>query len=712
MNFLNPFFLFGLLAVAIPVVIHLINLRRPQKISFSTLSFFNELRKSTIRRIRIKQYLLMALRALALLFLALALARPFLPPTITGSASSGEPKAIGILIDNSASMSRIGAQGPLIDQAREVAERIVVNANSEDKFYLATTNPAAVAPSGMVNGSRALSVIPEISAKNTGHYTVEQFREVYKQLEEAPQPHALLYIISDGQESQLSDLSGMNGKSDGQSSGKPVTVQLVSLEQSQQQNLAISSMELQNQMISRESPITLSVEVENVGNAAAANQFVSVEVGGELSGQYEVTLQPGATKKFDFQLVPGQSGDLWGRVLLEGDEVEYDNSRNFVVKIPEMRSILLVTGDEEGDSFTSYLSPALQAARQNNAQLNVEERTAFEVDQSEWASYDAIVLDGIEEVPSYWFQDLQRYIQQGNGLLFLPSEQGDIENYNSFFSLFNAGEFTNVLGEYGSFEPVVRMAELEEGHPVLEEIFRKEENEQIKVDLSSLFYYFRYEEPSNSAHFDILKAANGDPLLSEQQFGKGVLLVSTLGTDPGWSNLPVNPLFAPLFYRSTLYASSTESAGLRQQKLGEPFVWEGSSQASEVSLELNGAEYKPQVERLADGIRLTYEGREWKPGIVSVNTPAETHKVAVNLDIMESRVGTLTNEKWQEILPDDRFDANEMISARSITNEDLEQKLSATMFGKEIWNWFIWIALLFLLTETAVSRLYKAESIS
>src|SRR6056297_146677 len=99
MNFLNPFFLFGLFAVAIPVIIHLINLRRPQKVSFSTLSFFNELRKSTIRRIRIKQYLLMALRALAVLFLALALARPFLPPTLTGTSSSAEPKAVAIMVD-------------------------------------------------------------------------------------------------------------------------------------------------------------------------------------------------------------------------------------------------------------------------------------------------------------------------------------------------------------------------------------------------------------------------------------------------------------------------------------------------------------------------------------------------------------------------------------------------------------------------------------
>lgn len=710
MNFLNPFFLFGLLAVAVPVIIHLINLRRPQKVSFSTLSFFNELRKSTIRRIRIKQYVLMALRALAVLFLALALARPFLPPTLTGSVSSSEPKSIAILVDNSASMSRIGNSGPLIDQAKQVAGRILKNANSGDSFFVTTTNGRNNPNSTFSNSVQAREFVNDIAVANTGHYSKENFKAAYQRLQESPEAKAIIYVISDGQASQLQDLKELKLETD-DSYSKPVSVQLIKLEQAKQQNVAINSIRLKSQMLSKGAPLTLTVEVENVGEAAAANQFVSLEVDGELSGQYEMSLQPGETKEYMFQVVPESTGDLVGRIILEGDEVSYDNTRYFVIRIPQTRSILLVHDESRQSSFSSYLTPALDAARQTNAQLTFEERQLSEMDTAKWSQYDGVVFDGLNEIPEYWFQDLRRYVQHGGGVLFFPSEKGDVQNYNRFFSLFNAGAFTDVVGSYGSFETVVKMAEFEEGHPILDELFAKKEDEKISVDLPSLFYYYHYKPPSNSGSLKMLEAANNDPLLSEQQFGKGVVLISALGTDPGWSNFPVNPLFAPLYYRSVLYASSSENGGLKQHQLGRPFVWEGTSQDSKVSLSLNGRDYKPDVEQQAEGVRIEYEGREWEPGILSIHTGSETHKIAVNQDIMESQFGTLQNSEWQALFGES-LNVNELISAEELSNDKLEEKLNTAVFGKEIWNWFIWLALLFLITETLFSRLYKAESIS
>ena len=710
MNFLNPFFLLGILAVALPVVIHLINLRRPQKVSFSTLSFFNELRKSTIRRIRIKQYLLMALRALAILFLALALARPFLPPTLTGSVSSGDEKSVALLVDNSASMNRIGTSGPLIDQAKNVADRIIQNANATDKFLIRTTNESEAATTGFATSIRASEIVSEISANNTGHYTAEKFKEVYQQLQDTPESQSVIYIISDGQASQLQDLKELNlGNND--SGSKPVTVQLINLEQAKQQNVAIASVSLESQMLSQGSPVTLSVEVENVGETAVANQFVSLEVEGELSGQYETSLQPGETKQFEFQVVPESTGDITGRVILEGDEVEYDNTRYFVLNIPEVRSVLLINNRQQQSSFTSYLKPALEAAQQTNAQVSFEEKHSSEVDQASWSNYDTIVLDGMQEIPEYWFQSFRSFVQNGGGVLFFPSEKGNVQNYNEFFSLFNGGRFDNVMGEYGSFETVVQMADLEEGHPILDQLFTKEKDEKINVELPSLFYYYHYRLPSNSGALNLLEAQNGDPVLSEQQFGNGVLLISVLGADPGWSNFPVNPLFAPLYYRTVLYASSSESGGLQQHQLGEPFTWQGLSQEQEVTLSINDSEYKPDLQRAADGLRIQYNAREWTPGILTIEAGEQNHKIAVNQNIMESRFNSLDEEQWQNMFGN-MINTSGIISTNELSETNLQDKLNTAVFGQEVWNWFIWIALLFLVIETLVTRLYKAETVS
>ncbi|MGM0546961.1 MAG: BatA domain-containing protein [Bacteroidota bacterium] len=707
MNFLNPLFLLGLLAVALPIIIHLINLRRPQKVAFSTLSFFNELRKSTIRRIRIKQYVLLALRALAILFLAIALAQPFLPPTLTGTAGSGDAKSIAILMDNSASMNRVSGSGPLFDQAKSVADRIISNASSDDKFLIQTTNFTSASPAGFIGASDALNYLEKIESINSGHYTLERFRELYQQLQDAPRNQAIVYIISDGQQSQLSDLEDFEPETE----EKPVSVQLIELEQAKQQNVVVASASLESQMLAPGSPITLAVELENTGDAAVANQFVSLQVEQEMAGQYETSLQPGETKEFLFELMPDKAGDLTGQIVLEGDEVDFDNNHYFSIRIPESRSILLVDGDGESSAFESYLKPALEAARETNARLDFEEKQPDDVSEDEWSEYDGVVLNRLEELPQYWHSSLREYVQDGGGLLFFPSEKGEIENYNQFFSLFNAGRFANVNGEYGSFNSIGKLGALEEGHPILDHIFSKEDDEQIAIDSPSLFYYYDYELAQNASGMPILKAANNDPLLAEHTFGEGVILTSAIGVDPGWSNFPVNALFAPFYYRAVLYTSSPESGGLQQHQLGNEFMWEGDISESGVTLNINDSDYKPDIRRQANGLQLTYEAREWEPGIVTISTEEKQFKVAVNQDIMESRFGSLEQQQWQQMLTDN-FTVSDIISANQLSTEQLDEKLNTAVFGKEIWNWFIWIALLFLIIETLVSRLYKAESIS
>ena len=710
MNFLNPLFLLGLLAVAIPVIIHLVNLRRPQKVAFSTLSFFNELRKSTIRRIRIKQYLLLALRTLAVLFLALALARPFLPPTITGSESSTESRSIAILIDNSASMSRVGPDGPLIEQARNVARQIIENGTTNDQFLIGSTNKSKVGEAGYINRSRALDQLENITAVNRGHYTSEQFRELYNQLLDVPERQSVFYIISDGQKSQLSDLENIDIP-EKIAESKSVSVQLITLEEAEQRNVAITSISLESQLLGPGSPLTLSVELKNTGSAPVTNQYVSLQVEEELSGQYETSLQPNETKTFSFEILPDEVGYLNGQILLEGDEVDFDNRRYFVVHIPEQRSILLVNSGEESSTFTSYIAPALEAAREANARISFEETTIDEVKEGQWAEYDGVILNDLNSIPSYWHQELRQYIQNGGGLLFFPSEKGDVENYNRFFSLLNAGRFDNVIGEYGSFETVSKLASLEEGHPVLDEIFNKKEDEGIRVELPALFYYYHEQIASVAEAIPILKAGNGDVLLTEYRFGDGIFLKSALGTDPGWSNFPVNPLFAPFYYRAVLYTSSPERGGLQQHQLGESFEWNSGFSNTNIILSLNGTDYKPSVQRESQGIRLSYEGREWEPGILDISSAEKKIEIAVNQNIMESDFKTLENKQWNDMM-DDKLVISDIMAAGNISNDQLQEQLRTAVFGKEIWNWFVWIALLCLITETLVSRLYKAESIS
>jgi len=143
MTFLAPLFLAALAAILIPIAIHLINFRKPRKVAFSTLAFFQELRQSTLRRLKFKRWLLLLIRSLAVIMLALALARPYMQG---GNAvfSAQSPVLYGVLIDNSMGMTRIDADGPLLDQARELVLTIIDQARDQDRFLIYNTHGSLV----------------------------------------------------------------------------------------------------------------------------------------------------------------------------------------------------------------------------------------------------------------------------------------------------------------------------------------------------------------------------------------------------------------------------------------------------------------------------------------------------------------------------------------------------------------------------------------
>ena len=710
MSFLNPFFLIGLAALAIPLIIHLINLRKPERLPFSTLAFFEELQKSTIKRIKIKQYLLLLLRIAAIVFLALALARPFLPPATSGSGGSDQPRVVALLIDNSPSMGQIDEQGPYLDQALQVARDIVNRAPGHDRFLVETTNGESLEPT-LVNASEAGRIIDKIENQNKGNFIASRLQQLHNQAQDAPFQRGVVYLITDGQKTQLQPLEDVESLNDSDSP-KIISVQTVLVGTKPQKNVAITSIDLKSKMISKGNPVSIQAEVRNYSDEPVANQFISMEVGGRVTGQYEVNLDANASQKFMFELVPNKTGDVTGRFVLEGDDITFDNQRYFVVNVPASRSALLVSdAGQQNSDFASYLKPTLEAAEETNAQVKFDEVYTNQLSQKNWQTYDVLIFDGLKTIPEYLFTDLQRYVQNGKGILFLPSEQGDVNNYNKFFKLVNAGKFEDIRGDYASFKPVARVEHIVEGHPILDEMFDKKKDESIKLDMPELFFYYVYNDADRKGSFDILKSTIGDPLLVEQQFGDGKILISALGADPGWSNFPVNPLFAPIYYRSVLYAASTEKGGLADENLGNTFQWTGALPEQSIDLIKDSLRVKPNVEVVNKGYKITYAGKEWNPGWVKIKSGETQKTVAVNQNIMESDFSTLQNSELKEFL-NKHLSANTVINAGAKDRDELNDELDTAGFGKEIWNWFVWIALILLITETFISKWYKAESIA
>ena len=136
MIFLNPAVLFGLVAATIPVIIHLFNLRKLKKIEFSTLVFLKELQKNKIRKIKLKQWILLALRVLIILFAVMAFARPALQSVKIGGTTSAAKTTAIFILDDTFSMSVVDQKGSYFNQAKEIINQVISQLQEGDEVGL------------------------------------------------------------------------------------------------------------------------------------------------------------------------------------------------------------------------------------------------------------------------------------------------------------------------------------------------------------------------------------------------------------------------------------------------------------------------------------------------------------------------------------------------------------------------------------------------
>lgn len=118
MSFLNTYFLAGLAGAAVPILIHLLTRDRVRREPFSTLRFFQKASRRVLRRKRLREMILLAMRVAACALLALAFARPLLETVRADAPGLVEARrARVIVLDTSASMARAG----MADAARNEA---------------------------------------------------------------------------------------------------------------------------------------------------------------------------------------------------------------------------------------------------------------------------------------------------------------------------------------------------------------------------------------------------------------------------------------------------------------------------------------------------------------------------------------------------------------------------------------------------------------
>lgn len=710
MTFLNPAALLALAAVTVPLFLHLFNLRQPKTVDFSSLAFVKELQESAVQRVRIKEWLLLALRMLAIACLVLAFSRPTLTSSLPGMGAS-VPTTHALVVDNSLSMTADGEGGSYFDRAVQKSEDVLQTVKEDDEVLLWPTarsgsgSPEPVSTVGLAR-QRLADLEPRAGAVSLARAIVRA-ADPDGRRDRSESSRTIVYVASDLQASTLGD-SVTTKVPDG------VQVQLLPVETRVQSNVGIADVTVTSRIAEVGQPLQLEATLVNHGTETLDDYVASVYMEGERVAQATATLEPDLETTVSFTITPQTRGWLAGAVETEDDDLPADDRHHFTVHVPEERRVLLVRGEGQR---TEYVDLALSSQM-------IEDRIAFStsgIEETELAStelgrYDTVLLVGLRSLSSGEVEALARYVDRGGGLLLFPSAQARPQDYNALFEALDAGSFRGFSGSLSGERTVASFEQVDLEHPLFEGVFSRERGRNdASVEEPEIRHVMNFR-PSGRTGQTLIELSNGFPFLHEVRHGDGVLLMMAVAPTRAWSDLPVRGLFVPLLYRSVYYLSASTSVAGEQFVAGRPSELRITGIAPDATLRLRGpggTEVTPE-QRTLFGATLLQVGRMLiEPGVYEVQAGStRVRHIAVNVNPAESNLRAASPSEAMETLQAATGASVQSVSRQLSGGDDLAETLRTRQAGTEIWNVFLLLAFIFLTTEMMIASQWTPERVS
>ncbi len=702
MSFLNPLVLLGLVAAGIPLLIHLFNFRKPQRVDFSSLVFLRELQKTSMQRVRIKQWLLLALRVLAVACLVLAFARPMLRGGAAARLGGSAGSALAVVVDNSLSMTARDGAGAYLDQAAGVAARLLRRDAEEGSRYLFTTGGEW---EGRFSEADA-SALPEINASAGARPLSVVLQKAARALQSDPLPGRTVVLITDLQQSTLSDTLIA-------AFPPGVALNVIALGAAQTANVSVQDVRLDGRILEPGRPVRMTATLLNHGEAAVQNALAGLYLGDERVAQASATLRPHEPTEVPFTLTPRSRGWLLGSVQLEDDAFPADNVRYFTLHVPETRELLIVRGEGQNTAFLELaLSSELTRGRVG---FSVETTPESQLGAADLRRFDAVILAGPRALTEGERALLATYVQEGGGVLFFPGNAASAEGYAALLGSLGGGRVAGFVGEAGTGAPArASFAQVDFEHPLFQGMLERGDVEESAFRLESpeIRRMMTYR-PGTGSEQTLITLSGGSPFLQEIRSGEGVVLVMAVAPDEAWSDLPTRGLFVPLLYHSLFYLSSSESVGRNAFIAGRggDLRLRGVSPSPPLQLVHSNGEAFTATSRPLFGATLLQIPPELDlPGIYDVvQNDQSLEKVALNLDPRESDLRRADPGEAAAAFERALGTSVEILSAQADPAGAAARVLRREQ-GAEVWNVLLYLALAFLVAEAIVSRGWHPET--
>lgn len=578
MEFLLPSLLtIGLPLIALPPLIHLINLRRRRRVPWAAMDFLLQSQKRNKRWILLKQLLLMLIRTAAVALAVLMLAGPVLQSGWGALFGRGTTHHL-ILLDDSYSMSDQAQATPVLDRGKEAIRQVLQQArgrSSQQSVTIILFSQADDLSAGAELSFDARSLDAEaiddvdqflqrLAPSETAAGPVEAM-EVASRLPKATSDETrIVYLVSDFRQPQWTETSQLQQLAQ-RLREQSDQLQLIQCVQQARENLAVTMLAPQSGLRAAGVESWFDLTVFNYGDEDAVGVTVAIEQDGRKLPAVEfdqIASGDEATRRFRAAFPEPGGHQLSAR--LESDAVEIDNVRYFAAQIPRSFPVLIVDGSTDGDDGY-YLRNALSPGGQDLAGWSPQVETPSYLRQSaDLRKFAAIFLLDVPRLEQPAVDALESYVAGGGGLAIFVGPNVQRTFYNE--RLYRDGEGllpveldvpTQLVRNFDAAVADVRVTP----HPVFR-VFQGQRNSFLaSVDVE--FYYDVESDKDRAAGASVIASLrNGAPLVLEKRRGDGRVLVQLCKLSPRptnlgvWSNLAVNPVFPVYANELTGYLSA------------------------------------------------------------------------------------------------------------------------------------------------------------
>jgi hypothetical protein len=656
----QPLLWIGLPLVALPLLIHLINMRRHQRVEWAAMDFLLESQKRNKKWILLRQFLLLMLRTAAIALVVFMLAGPVLMSQWGSLLGSGLTHHI-VLLDDTYSMADRWQETSAWQEAKRAVGDVLAQATANpgnQKLTLLRFSQTANLSAGQALefADRDLdrqtldevnSFLEKTAVSESAVSPPEAFQAVLGLPDSAEGESKVVYIISDFRRRQwtgnpqakqlLEDLRG-----------KVADMHLIQCVDEDRPNLAITQLEPESGIRAAGVETWMLLTVANYGDDAAAAVPVSITQDGHKLPAVEFDeIGPGEEVTRRFRVAFPSAGPHELHAQLPGDPLATDNHRYFAADVPNTFPLLIIDGSPGGDDGF-YLQTALNPGGASKPGWSPRvEPVSFLRQHEELEKFSAIFLLDVPRLDEAEVTALENYVQAGGGLAIFLGPEVQRSFYNQALYRDGTGLMpmaldvpTQLLGDGEENTPDVVVTD----HPVFR-VFAGQRNSFLSV--AQVNFYYAVEPQSREANADVRVVArlqNDAPFVVEKKYGDGRVIVQLAKLSPKttslgvWSNWSLNPVFPVVANELAGYLTATQRTSDVQDV------------DSELRFSLPEEDYEPEVQvhtpgrteemtltpQTADGKYLIDAGRApvsgvWQFGLQPRQNAPASHLVAVNV---------------------------------------------------------------------------------